>query len=234
MYKMIGITANLKKLKDYLIINVLRKRVIKIVLFTSVIIILILTTWANFAVIKTSRNYITDDISKVEIHKTGLLLGTSRNLKNGNRNEFFFNRIDATVRLFKSGKIKNIIISGDNSKTNYNEPLDMKTELIKGGIPDSAIYLDYAGFRTLDAVVRAKEIFGQNSFIVISQKFHNERAVFLARKYGIIAFGYNAKEVTAYNGFKTKLREVFARDKMFIDLIFGVKPKFMGDKVIIK
>jgi SanA protein len=166
--------------------------------------------------------------------KVGLLLGTSKNLKNGNKNDFFFNRIDATVQLFKSGKIKNVIISGDNSKKNYNEPLDMKVELVRNGIPDSVIYLDYAGFRTLDAVVRAKEIFGQSSYIVISQKFHNERAVYLARKYGIDAYGYNAKEVTAYKGFKTKLRELFARDKMFLDLMFGVKPKFMGERIILR
>lgn len=198
------------------------------------IIVFLLTAWANITVIKVSKNYITDDISKVRTSKTGLLLGTNRTLKNGNKNDFFFNRIDATVSLFKTGKIKNVIISGDNSKTDYNEPQDMKAELKKGGIPDSVIYLDYAGFRTLDAVVRAKEIFGQNSFIIISQKFHNERAVFLARKYGIIAYGYNAKEVSAFNGFKTKLREVFARDKMFFDLLFSVKPKFLGDKVTIK
>ena len=82
--------------------------------------------------------------------------------------------------------------------------------------------------------MRARDIFGQNSFIVISQKFHNERAIYLARKFGIDAFGYNAKEVQAYKGFKTKLREFFARDKMFLDLFFGVKPKFLGEKIIIK
>ncbi len=211
-----------------------RKLIFKIILLSLIIIVLVFTVWANISVRKFSGYYITDKIEKVAANNTGLLLGTSRNLKNGNKNEFFFNRIDATIRLFKSGKIRNIIISGDNSKSDYNEPLDMKTELVKGGIPDTLISLDYAGFRTLDAVVRAKEIFGQNSFIVISQKFHNERAVFLARKYGINAFGFNAGEVAAYNGFKTKLREIFARDKMFIDLAFGVKPKFLGQKIIIK
>lgn len=211
-----------------------RKRIFKIILLSLIVLILAFTVWANISVRKFSGYYITDNIEKIAANNTGLLLGTSRNLRNGNKNDFFFNRIDATVRLFQTGKIKNVIISGDNSKTDYNEPMDMKAELIKAGIPDSIIYLDYAGLRTLDAVVRAKEIFGQNSFIVISQKFHNERAVFLARKYGINAFGFNAGEVAAYNGFKTKLREIFARDKMFIDLAFGVKPKFLGQKIIIK
>jgi len=211
-----------------------RKRIFTFTLITSVIIVSILTIWANVVVTNTTKSFITDDAANFANSQVGLLLGTSMNLKNGNKNDFFFNRIDATVRLFKSKKIKSVIISGDNSKINYNEPLDMKVELVRNGVPDSVIYLDYAGFRTLDAVVRAKEVFGQNSYIVISQKFHNERAVYLARKYGINAYGYNAKEVTAYKGFKTKLRELFARDKMFLDLMFGVKPKFLGERIILR
>ena len=217
-----------------LIYRMKRKRIFTFTLIISGIIVSILTIWANAIVTNSTKSFITDDTANVVYNQVGLLLGTSRNLKNGNENDFFFNRIDATVQLFKSGKIKNIIISGDNSHTNYNEPLDMKVELVRNGIPDSVIYLDYAGFRTLDAVVRAKEIFGQSSYIVISQKFHNERAVYLARKYGINAYGYNAKEVTAYKGFKTKLRELFARDKMFLDLMFRVKPKFLGERIILR
>lgn len=211
-----------------------RKRKFIIYILISIAIVFALTTWANITVYQTAKRFISDDMANVKPNNVGLLLGTSRNLKNGAKNDFFFNRIDAAVELFKGGKIRNIIISGDNSKADYNEPIDMKAELVKNGIPDSLIYLDYAGFRTLDAVVRARDIFGQNSFIVISQKFHNERAVYLARKFGIDAFGYNAKEVQAYKGFKTKLREFFARDKMFLDLLFGVKPKFLGEKIIIK
>ena len=211
-----------------------RKRKFRKIVLAFIVLVMLLTFWANLTVDHAARNFISDDIANVKPNHVGLLLGTSRNLKNGAKNDFFFNRIDATVELFEQHKIRDIIISGDNSKANYNEPADMKAELIKKGIPDSLIYLDYAGFRTLDAVVRARDIFGQNSFIIISQKFHNERAVYLARKHGIDAHGYNAKEVVAYKGFKTKLREFFARDKMFFDLFFGVKPKFLGEKIIIK
>jgi len=211
-----------------------RKRKYLIIILAAFIIVFAFTILANIAVNHTAKSFIYDDILKVKPTNVGLLLGTSRNLKNGAENAFFFNRIDATVDLYQGGKIKNIIISGDNSKADYNEPADMKAELVKSRIPDSIIYLDCAGFRTLDAVVRARDIFGQSSFIVISQKFHNERAVYLARKFGINAFGYNAKEVVAFKGFKTKLREFFARGKMFLDLFFGVKPKFLGEKVIIK
>jgi SanA protein len=211
-----------------------RNRKIRIFILTALVILLALTIASNIAVKQTAKKYISDNLVSVKPNNVGLLLGTSRNLKNGARNDFFFNRIDAAVELYNSGKIRNIIISGDNSRKDYNEPEDMKAELIRKGIPDSLIYLDYAGFRTLDAVVRARDIFGQHSFIVISQKFHSERAVYLARSYGIEAFGYNAKEVEAYKGFKTKVRELFARDKMFIDLLFAVKPKFLGEKVVIK
>jgi SanA protein len=198
------------------------------------LIVLAFIVWANLSIKYTSKEFITDDVSQLKEQKVGLLLGTSKTLKNGSPNAFFQNRIDAAVELFHQQKIEYIIVSGDNRKKDYNEPLDMKNELVKRGIPENKIYLDYAGFRTLDSVIRAKEIFGQTSFIIISQKFHNERAVFLARKNGVDAYGYNAKEVLAYSGFKTKLREVFARVKVFVDIAIHKKPKFLGEKIIIE
>ena len=93
--------------------------------------------------------------------------------------------------------------------------------------------MDFAGLRTLDSVVRAKEIFGQSAFIIISQEFHNERAVFLARKNGIEAYGYNAKDVNKQAGFKTNVREYFTRAKVFFDFLLDIEPKHDGPKVII-
>jgi len=210
-----------------------KRKYIKVLLILSIT-GLIMTLWANVRITRKTKEFITENINELKPEKVGLLLGTSKFLKSGKPNEFFFNRIDAAVRLYNENKIKYIIISGDNSHKSYNEPRDMKNELIKRGIPDTCIHLDYAGFRTLDSVVRAKEIFGQSSFIVISQKFHNERAVFIARKKGIKAYGYNAKDVSAYKGFKTKVRELIARDKAMLDLLFSVKPKFYGEKITIK
>lgn len=195
--------------------------------------IVLLTMLSNIIVVRSTSEYLYDNADLLNSSQVGLLLGTSKNLKSGSRNDFFYHRIEATAELFRNGKLKKVIISGDNSRVDYNEPQDMKMELIKNGIPDSVIFLDYAGLRTLDAVVRAKEIFGQDTFIVISQKFHNERAVYLARHYGIEAYGYNAREVKAYKSLKTKIRELFARNKMFLDLLFGVKPKFSGEMVTI-
>lgn len=110
----------------------------------------------------------------------------------------------------------------------------MKHALVKQGIPEKFIYLDYAGFRTFDSMIRAKEIFNQDSFVVISQKFHNERAVYIVRNNGVIAFGYNAEDVSAYNGFLTNIRELFARVKVFLDIFFGVKPTYLGEKIRIQ
>ncbi|KQR95012.1 hypothetical protein ASG01_03925 [Chryseobacterium sp. Leaf180] len=188
---------------------------------------------ADFYVKKQSENFVFDDIKNLPQAKTGLLLGTSKMLSNGYLNTYFTNRIDAAAELYKSGKIQYIIVSGDNSRKNYNEPEDMQQALINQGIPEDRIFLDFAGFRTLDSVIRAKEIFGQEKLIVISQKFHNERAVFLAQKNGIEAYGYNAVDVNKFYGLKTNLREKLARAKVFWDFMFGVEPKFGGERIVI-
>lgn len=186
---------------------------------------------ANYEIKRKSRPYISRNIEDLPHQKVGLLLGTSKTTKYGYKNWYFYHRIDATEKLYKSGKIQYIIVSGDNSRKDYNEPEDMKTELIARGIPAEKIYEDFAGFRTLDSIVRAKEIFGQQSFIVISQTFHNERAVYIARQKGIEAYGYNAKGVKAKSARKVRIREYFAKVKVFIDLWFEKEPKFLGEKV---
>jgi SanA protein len=198
-----------------------------------VTLILILTIIANININSSTSIYIKDNPEDLPTCKVGLLLGTSKFLRAGVPNEYFDNRIKAAVELYKSGKIKYILVSGDNGKKYYNEPLDMKKELLKYGIPDSVIYLDNAGFRTFDSIIRAKEVFGQTSYIVISQNFHNKRAVYIARHYNIEAYGYDAKDVSAYNGFRTKVREFFARAKVFIDIFIGKEPKYLGEKITI-
>lgn len=179
------------------------------------------------------EDYNTYNLDNLPNEKVGLVLGTSKTLKNGYKNYYFEYRIDAAEQLYKKGKVKYLIVSGDNSQKNYNEPEDMMNALIERGIPKDKIFMDFAGLRTLDSVLRARDIFGQNSFIIISQRFHNERAVFIAQKNGIDAYGYNAKDVNKYAGLKTNIREYFARAKVFLDFLFGVKPKFGGEKVLI-
>ena len=122
-------------------------------------------------------------------------------------------------------------MSGDNRRNDYNEPEEMKQALIATGIPEQQIILDYAGLRTLDSVIRAHLIFGLERFTLISQEFHNERAIFLAQQNHLQVIGYNAQDVSAYAGFKTNLRELLARVKVFMDIITDKAPKHLGEKV---
>ncbi|WP_333596470.1 SanA/YdcF family protein [Chryseobacterium flavum] len=194
---------------------------------------IIFIAWANYNIKKESESFISYDIADVPQAKVALLLGTGKTLNNGMPNAYFYNRIQAASELYKSGKIKYLIVSGDNSSKDYNEPEDMQIALIQNGIPRDKIIMDHAGFRTLDSVIRARDIFGQTKLIIISQKFHNERAVFLAKKNHMEAFGFNAADVNKYAGIKTNIREYFAKVKVYWDLLFGVKPKFGGEKIMV-
>jgi len=189
---------------------------------------------ADRLVEKSASDKVFNSTKKIPHNKVGLFLGTGKILSNGRINLYYKYRIEAAVKLYKAGKVDFILVSGDNSTKDYDEPSTIKEDLVKKGIPSNRIYLDYAGFRTLDSVVRCKEIFGQNSITIISQQFHNERAIYIAKRKNIDAVGFNAKDVNVHYGFKTRLRERFARVKMVLDLIFGKKPKFLGDKIEIK
>lgn len=163
--------------------------------------------------------------------RVGLLLGTGRVVSTGQMNLYYLYRIHATVALFKAHKIDIILISGDNSRKDYDEPSMMKTDLMAQGIPEERIHLDYAGFRTLDSMVRCKEIFGQNKVTVISQHYHNERAIYIAHKKGIDAIGFNAIDVGGSYGIKNHTREKLARVKMILDLLLNKQPKYLGEKI---
>lgn len=188
----------------------------------------------NFLINKFSRNKTFSSPKDIAYNKVGLLLGTSNKLTDGSKNLFYQYRIDAAVQLFNSGKISFILVSGDNSTPYYNEPITIKKDLVAKGIPEDRIFLDYAGFRTLDSVVRAAEIFGQESITVISQKFHNQRAIYIADIFGIKAVGFNAKDVKLEASVKVRVREYFARTKVFLDWLFGVEPKFSGEPIKIE
>lgn len=185
-------------------------------------------------VVSRSANFVFDDIQNVPYNKVGVLLGTSKYTSRNYRNQYFDNRIKAAVSLFYAGKIDFILISGDNQYAYYNEPQMMLDDLLAQGIPREKIFLDYAGFRTLDSVIRAKKIFGLKSFTVISQRFHNERAIYIAQNNDMKVVGYNAQDVNKKYGFKTNVREKFARVKVVLDILTGKEPKFLGDKILIR
>ena len=193
----------------------------------TLLLIMLTNVWVEY----TASNYLYNTTNEIPYNKVGVVLGTSKYLVNGQENLFYKYRIAAAVKLYKSGKIKYIIISGDNGSKYYDEPTTFKKDLIKQGVPENHIFLDYAGFRTLDSVIRAKAIFGQQSFTVISQQFHNERAITIGNLKGIKVIGYNAKDVKGHSGLKVKIRELLARVKVLIDEITFKQPKFLGEPV---
>lgn len=199
--------------------------------FVITLLFIVMVWISNIWIKNNTKDQLYNEISKIPFRNVGLVLGTNKEA-HGRENLFFLYRINAAAELFKAGKIKHIIVSGDNHVEGYDEPTDMKNSLVALGIPDSCITLDFAGFRTLDSVVRCKEVFGQNSFTIISQAFHNERALFIANKNGMDAVGFNAKDVPAKYSLKTAVREYFAKFKAVLDIyVLFTEPKFLGEKV---
>lgn len=204
---------------------------LKIILLAFVVTVLgvfLTYHWVSFK----AQSKVYDHIDLIPNNKVGLLLGVNKFTYHGKINLFYKYRLDAAVALYKAGKIEYILVSGDNSRKGYDEPTNFKNDLISLGIPEEKIILDYAGFRTLDSVVRAKKVFGQDSLTIISQKFHNERAIYISNHYDIEAVAFNAEAVKSRS--VVVFREYLARSKASIDLLFNVKPKFLGEKIIIK
>jgi SanA protein len=190
-----------------------------------------LAIYANLAPVWVSRGRLFDDPAAIPRIRVALVFGTTDRV-DGRENQYFRYRIDAAEQLWNAGKINTIIVSGDNSTKYYNEPDKMRQALIERGIPADRIVPDPAGLRTLASVVRAKEIYSVKRIVFISQRFQNERAIYLAQANGIDAIGFNARDVTAKMGFRTRVREVGARVLMWLDVhVLGTRPEFMGAKI---
>lgn len=161
-----------------------------------------------------------------------VVLGTSDRTASGAVNLHYLYRIDAAAELWHRGVVRWLLVSGDNGRVEYDEPTQMKADLVARGVPAAVIYRDYAGFRTLDTVVRAHDVFGLDHFIIVSQPDHIRRAVYLACSHGIDAFGYASQEVDLRGGLKTRIREWFARGKAVLDVeILYAQPRFRGEPV---
>ena len=206
------------------------KRIIKIGAWTAgvfVVVYIALMLICDQIVVSNAKGKVFSDIDSIKSNKVGLLLGTTPQARIGRiTNYFFIYRIDAaekSEKLYKAGKIERILISGDeNSLDGINEPECMKDSLVARGIPASSIILDGKGYRTICSVVNANKVFGLKSFTIISQKFHNERAIYEAKHLGLDVEnlqGYNAKTPRSRRAYLTTIREYFARVKMFIDIM---------------
>jgi SanA protein len=185
--------------------------------------------WYSHHAVGSCTRFCYKDIEHVPFRETALLPGAAKIVPSGKPNLYFSARVVTAAKLFHAGKIKHILISGDNSRKNYDEPTDMKNALLALAVPETAMTLDYAGFRTLDSVVRAKTVFKKNRFTVITQPGHAERAVYIARKHDIDAIAFYADEPIRYKWLveRNRKREKLAWAAAWLDVnILFRKPKF--------
>lgn len=184
----------------------------------------------NRWVINNTSDYITDKWALLPNNDVGLVLGTSPYLVTGRPSPAFHGRIEAAAELYRVGKIKHVIVSGANPDATYNEPRAMRRALVQAGVPENAITMDFAGYRTFDSVVRAKEVFRLSRFTIITQRYHLYRAVFIAKKFGVPARGFIAPaNADGRKGFRHPPREVFARVAAILDIfLLNTEPKFLG------
>ncbi|MBZ0246805.1 MAG: YdcF family protein [Cyclobacteriaceae bacterium] len=195
------------------------------------LLIILFVVLSNIWIVNSTSEKVYTHYDSLSNHNVALVLGTSHLLTSGAPNPFFDNRMETAAALFINGKVKHFIVSGDNRTKYYNEPLEMKRALVRLGIPSSAITLDYAGLRTLDSVVRSKEIFGQDKITIVTQTFHCYRALFISNYYGIDAEAYVANEPNTEVTEKVHWREYLARAKAILDLyVLKTSPRHLGQK----
>ncbi|PIT23130.1 hypothetical protein BGI35_01885 [Snodgrassella communis] len=206
----------------------LLKRITKYILFSTTAFLIFLILLYQL-ISRQAMPYTFTDSSQLTPRNVGLVLGTAKYLRNGQLNPFYQYRIEGAVKLYQQGKIKHLLLSGDHSRKNYNEPETMRQDLIQAGIPASSITLDYGGLRTLDSILRAEKIFQVNSFTIITQSFHCDRAILIARKHQLDAQCYAVAAPGGKNYAKVIFREILARVKAVSDLYIKDKqPKFLG------
>jgi SanA protein len=189
----------------------------------------------NVWVVGTTSGRVYEKQQQLPAHRMALVLGTSHRTIAGAPNPYFEKRMETAAELFNSGKVDHFILSGDNRSRYYNEPMEMRKSLVKKGIPPTAITLDYAGLRTLDSIIRCKQIFGQDKITIITQPFHSYRALFISQYYDIDAVAVVAAEPNFENSVKVRLREYLARTKAVLDLyIFKSSSRYSGQKEGVK
>ncbi|MEP1093526.1 MAG: ElyC/SanA/YdcF family protein [Cyclobacteriaceae bacterium] len=205
------------------------KKLLRFVLWAGVSVVLFILI-TNIWVVSSTSGLIYS-LEKIPSNDVALVLGTSKRTIDGISNRFFVERMNGAADLYENDKIRHLLVSGDNSSKYYNEPRDMLNALGDLNVPERDISLDFAGFRTLDSVVRSKEVFGQNAITIVTQKFHCYRSLFIAKKFDIDAIAFAADKDSSI-GINLAFREILARSFAVADLyIFQREPKFLGEKI---
>lgn len=197
-------------------------RIIFGLLELGVLLLILANVWV--VALTSGRTY--NKISKVPSRDCALVLGTSPKMRSGVANPYFTARMDAVGTLYHHGKVKKIIVSGEKSE-NYDEPAAMKRFLVyTEGVPENIIIEDPKGFNTHKSILRCKNVYGQKNVIIVSQGFHNLRALFFARNNGMNALGYDAQDVSKNESFyRNHTREFFARVLAVFYYVLGISPE---------
>ena len=200
------------------------------ILKTTIIVLIIIIAVLIIATIST-KSYIVlpEDLKEME----AILILGCRVMPNGELSYMLKDRLDKGIELYENNVAPKIIVSGDHGRNDYDEVNAMKNYLIDKGIPSEDIFMDHAGFSTYDSVYRAKEIFSLSKMVIVTQKYHLYRALYIAKNFKIEAYGVSAEDIKYYGQFSREVREVVARNKEFIKCIIKPKPKYLGEKISI-
>jgi SanA protein len=205
-----------------------------LLLLGTVALLLSLAAWlAERRLDSIAAPYMSTDPARLPNVDVALVLGAAPIGPEGGPNRYFVYRLDAAAALWKAGKVNYLLVSGDNRRNDYDEPTAMREGLVARGVPASAIYRDFAGLRTWDSVVRARSIFGQSRLIVVSQRFHLARAIFLARASGIEAWGLEARDVARPYSYLTTLRRYPSALRAYLDAWLETPPRHAGRPIVI-
>jgi SanA protein len=211
-----------------------RRRSLLLVMGSIAVVAIVAILYAAHRIEKSSSSALQANLNSLPHKHVALVLGCSPVLSSGAPNWYFENRIAAAAAAFQAQKVDYLLVSGDNHTVTYDEPTAMQQALVRLGVPEDRIVLDYAGFSTLDSVVRAKKVFGLSEFCVITQRDHALRAIYIAKANGIDAVGFPAKDVSKLRGLRTRCRESLARVRTLLDVhVLGRKPHFLGPAIVI-
>jgi SanA protein len=194
----------------------------------SLISVFIFIFLSNLVIYTTTRSYVYNDLTKAPKAEAALIPGAAI-FSDGSLSAIFLDRVDMAIKLYQAKKVSKILISGDNGTVNHNEVNPVRLYLLSKGIPDQDIFMDHAGFDTYSTMYRARDVFGVNSVLITTQSFHLPRAIFIARRLGIEAYGVNAD--VGHILPRNYIREIFADEKAVLDLILKRQPKYLGDQI---
>lgn len=210
--------------------HVVVRRIAKITLTVAGCVLMAIMA-ANAWVVSSTRAFIIDDMRRLGLHEVGVVLGTSPYTRYGNRNLLFTHRMMTAAELYAAGHVRHLLLSGANPDRTYNEPQKMYQALRALGVPDAALTMDFAGFRTLDSMVRAQRVFDLDRFVIVSQRYHDYRALFIARDNGVDAVAYIRPQEDRRQPLRAEAREYLARFKAVVDLFLIVtRPRFLGPR----